>query len=192
MHEYYDVEEYHKYLVVQAQAAFFILGYHGYLGVQSLWQTALAVVVVGWVTGEIVHVTAMIAGLVGLVLGAAIVHMTRVHNDRVSYHQVFYFLVQPAVFYYTMPLYVEQTMYPVGIPLTFLLWLGMNMIMWAFVHHGRRYYAVVAVPILSIFFFSWVLNKYAWIPLGVTAGVTVLYMAATLHVRQHEKLAREK
>lgn len=192
MHEYYDVEEYHKYLVVQAQAALFILGYHGYLGVQSLWQTVLAVLVVAWVTGEIVHVAPMIAGLVGVVLGVACVYATRIHHDRVSYHQVFYFLVQPAVFYYTLPLYIEQTMYPVGIPLSFLLWLGMNMAMWAFVRHGRRYYASVCVPVVAMFFFSWVLSKFVWVPLGIAAGVTVLYIAVATHLRQRDKLAQEK
>ncbi len=192
MHEYYDVEEYHKYLVVQAQAALFILGYHGYLGVQSLWQTVLALLTVAWLTGEIVHVAPMISGAVGLLLGVACVYATRIHHDRVSYHQVFYFLVQPAVLYYTLPLYIEQTMYPVGVPLSFLLWLGMNLVMWAFVSHGHHYYPAVCVPIVSLFFFSWVLSKFVWVPFGITAGVTALYIAGAARVGRRGKSVWEK
>lgn len=192
MHEYYDVEEYNKYLVVQAQAALFIIAYHGYLGVQSLWQAALAVVVVAWVTGEIVHVSTMMAGLIGLVLGVLCVMQMRIHHDRINYHQVFYFLVQPAVFYYTMPLYVEQTMFSVGIPLTFLLWLAMNMTMWAFVRHGRGYHMSVCIPVVTMFFFSWIIDKVAWVALGVTAGVTLVYTIIASQMRQRRKSIREK
>lgn len=192
MHEYYDVEEYKKYLVVQAQAALFIFAYHGYLGVQSLWQTVVAVIAVAWITGEIVHVTSMVAGLLGLLLGFACVYITRVHHDRISYHQVFYFIVQPAILYYTLPLYAEQKMYPVGIPLSFLVWLGMNGVMWTFVSHGRRYLLSVLVPIATLFFFSWVLNKHAWLPVSITSGVTVLYMIVMMQYRHKQKLAQQK
>lgn len=192
MHEYYDVEEYHKYLAVQAQAALFIFCYHGYLSAQSLWQTVLAFVVVAWLTDEITSVGAMAAGLVGLALGVACVRLLRLNNDQLHYNQVFHFLIQPAVLYYTLPLYVEQTMYPVGMPLSLLLWLAMNMIMWAFVTHDNRFYAAVGVPVVSMFVFSWLLDKYVWVPLGVTAGVTVLFVAAMLHMRYAEKLSREK
>lgn len=192
MHEYYDVEEYNKYLVVQAQAALFIIAYHGYLGVQSIWQCVLAVVIVAWTTNEIVHLAPMIAGLVGLLLGIVCVHVVKIHHVKIHYHQVFYFLIQPALFYYIFRLYVEQTMYPVGVVLGFVLWLGMFLITWGITHHGIRYCVAVCVPVVSMFFFSWLLDKFIWIPLSITAGVTVVYLFIAASYARTEKMSRQK
>jgi hypothetical protein len=192
MHEYYDVEEYKKFLVVQAQAALFIVAYHGYLGVQSIWQCVLAVLIVAWTTNEITHVEPMIAGLVGLVLAIVCVHVVRIHHIKIHYHQVFYFLIQPALFYYIMRLYVEQTMYPVGIVLGFVVWLGMFLIAWGVTRHSIKFCIAVCVPVFSMFFFSWILNKFVWIPLSITAGITVVYLLAAASYAQTEKMSRQK
>ena len=171
MHEYYDVEQYYRFLTVQAQAAFFIIAYHGYMGVRSLWQTALAVVILAWLFDEITHVSTMVAAVMGLALALTI----RTHRDTIHYHQVFYFLVQPAVLHAVLPLYVEQTMYPVGVPLAFIAWLGMNIILWAFSDHHKRFRMAVAVPVVTVLFFSWLLDKHPWIPVSVATGVGALY-----------------
>ena len=192
MHEYYDVEEYKKFLVVQAQAALFIVAYHGYLGVQSIWQSVLAILIVAWTTSEIVHVEPMIAGLVGLTLGIICVHVVKIHHIKIHYHQVFYFLVQPAIFYYIFRLYVEQTMYPVGIVLGFVLWLGMFLITWGVTKHGIKYCVSVCIPVVSMFFFSWLLDTFIWIPLSITAGITVLYLFVAASYARNEKKSRQK
>lgn len=192
MHEYFDVEEYHRFLVVQAQVALFIFGYHGYLGVQSLWQCVVASIAILWLTNEITHITSVVAAILGLVLGLLVVYVTRIKHDKIHYHQVFYFLLQPAVFYYTMRLYADQTMYPVGIPLSFLLWLAMNMAVWGFSTHNYSYYMSLAVPVCSIFFFSWLIDKIAWVALGVTCGITLLYLIVILGRRRIEKINRKK
>lgn len=192
MHDYFDVEQYHHFLVVQAQVALFIVTYHGYLGIQSLWQCVLATVGVLWLYSEITHATSIVAAVGGLLLGVLVVYVTRIKHDKMYYHQVFYFMVQPAVFYYTMRLYVEQRMYPVGIPLSFILWIAMNMVVWGFSTHNYAYYISLGVPVVSIFFFAWIIDKIAWVALGVSVGITLLYLFAVVVRRRAEKLNRKK
>lgn len=171
MHEYYDVEQYHKYLVVQAQATFFIVAFHGYMGVRSVWQCAVAVVMTAWLFDEITHVATLVAALMGLLLAMSF----KVRGDELHYTQVFYFLVQPALLHLVMPMYVEQTMYPVGVPVAFLCWLAANLIMWAFSEHSRRFVMAVGVPVVSVFFFSWLLDKFPWLPVSLATGIGAAY-----------------
>lgn len=196
MHEHYDVEQYQHFLVVQAQAVLFIVAYHGYIATQSLWQTVVAVVLVAWWAGEISHVAPMIAALVALVLSILISYLTKIQYQYLSYSQLYYFFVQPAGLYYIMRLYVEQTMSPVGIPLAFLLWLLFNGTLWyatSFVQPRLyTYYVTVALPIVSMFFFSYVLDKYPWIPMAATCGVTVIMSAWLLTETVVEKNKRKK
>jgi hypothetical protein len=192
MHEYFDIEEYNRFLVVQAQAALFILTYHGYLGVQSLWQTVAAFIAAAWVMNEIVNVTSMIAGVMGIGLGVIVVYTMNIKHDKVYYHQVFYFLIQPAIFYYTMRLYVEQRMYPVGIPLTFLVWLAINMAIWAFAPRTYSYYAALGVPVCSVFFFTWLIDKTAWVSISIATGVGLLYVFVEMMRKRTEKINRKK
>lgn len=192
MHEYFDVEEYERFLVVQAQVALFVLCYHSYLGVQSLWQCAIAAVAVVWLYSEITNVTSIVAALLGLLLAVLTVYATKIKHDKIHYQQLFYFLVQPAVFYYTMRLYVEQTMYPVGIPLTFILWLAMNMSIWTFTSHSYAYYLALGVPVFSIFFFAWIFDKIAWLALGLGVGAGMLHLLMQLTSRRLEKINRKK
>lgn len=196
MHEYYDVEQYQNFLVVQAQALLFIVTYHGYIATQSLIQTIIAFVLVAWWAGQITHVAPMIAGLVGLILSVIASKLSNIKYTYLSYNQLYYLFIQPAGLYYLLRLYVEQTMNPVGIPLAFLLWLLFNGALWYIISFlqpkSKLYYLTVSLPIVSMFFFSYILDKHPWIPMASTCGVAIILFAWLITETTEEKNKRKK
>ena len=182
MKEFFGVEIFHTYTVVQLQATFFIVALSCYLELQSLWQTLLVLAAFLWYGGHFLQVEVQIAALVGILLAMLTARaITTASATKINGIKLVYALIQPTVLYYLMPCYVDQTEFPVGVILSTIAWLGLTLIVAG--ADGKRP-LMFSIPVVTILFFTLVLYRHPWVPLGITAGLQIVELAIVLRQRK--------
>ncbi len=182
MKEFFSIALFHRYTVVQAQAVFFIIALSCYLELRSLWQVLLVLAAFLWYGGHFLQVEVLISALAGILLAlltVRIFHSTNATQNNAI--KLVYALVQPIILYCLMPCYVDQTEFPVGVILSVIAWLGLTLIV-AEADGARP--ITFSLPVVIILFFTLILYKHAWIPLGITSSLQLIELAIVLHRRK--------
>lgn len=192
MKEYFDSAEYNRYFVMQQQALFFLMAYHAYIEMRSPLRSALMVLAFLWLADGFFNLNVVFTGFIGLVLALLTVFVearkTCAPPLLSAYTQLYYYIVQPGILLYTLPLYVDQTEFPVGVFVAAVLWLGCNGFIWIMEGDARRWKSgrsvlLLFAPIFFIFLFSAVLSRMRWLPIIITVSVQLFFLAVNILLR---------
>ena len=198
MKAYFDNAEYNRYYVVQLQALFFLVGYHAYMETRSLTKTIGALIGFVWLSNSFYNLHVVFTGLIGLAL-AIVTTLVHDHDHVVTstYIQLYYYIIQPGILYFVLPLYIDQTEFPLGVFVGAVLWLGCNGIVWIGERNAHRWKNTTTVilaflPVFSIFLFSAVLSRRRWLPLSISVGVQLFCLAINIAWRFSLSQRRER
>lgn len=201
MKEYFDNAEFAKYFIVQQQALFFLLAYHAYIEARSILRTVLTVLVFLWLTSGFFRLDVVFTGLIGLVLAI----LTSLSTSRTSknkskpttYVQLYYYVIQPGILFFVLPLYVDQTEFPVGMFVATILWLGCNGIVWIINDDNERwqYSTTTSVilefsPVFFLFLFSAIFSRMRWLPIILTVSIQIFFLVINIILRFSSRLIK--
>lgn len=189
MKEYFDNAEFNKYFIVQQQALFFLLAYHAYVEARSSLRTLLSLLAFLWLSGGFFRLDVVFTGLIGLALAILTTLSTSRQRKLPSlYTQLYYYVIQPGILYYVLPLYVDQTEFPAGVFVAAILWVGCNAVVWIAEDRRQRWkHAWTTIlefsPVFSIFLFSAVLSRMRWLPLIIAVSVQIFFLVINIILR---------
>ncbi len=188
MKEYFDNAEFNKYFVVQQQALFFLLAYHAYIEGRSIVRTVLTTLAFLWLANGFFRLDVVFTGLIGLATAilttATTSTITATPRKTSTYIQLYYYIIQPAILFFVLPLYVDQTEFPVGVFVAAVLWVGCNGVVWIV---GRpipsRSILLEFSPVFFLFLFSAILARMRWLPIILTVSVQIFFLAIKIILR---------
>lgn len=191
MKEYFDNAEYLHYTLVQQQALFFIVGFQLFTETRSFLKTPLALIVFTWYAGGFYNLHTVFCGFIGMALSVltAWTLPQPLTKKSISTHVlVYYGLVQPFLLYVVMRLYIDQTEFPLGVFVGFLMWMGGNGIVWIGEDDAQRWTSTLTTvetlaPLLLMFLFTAVLSTHKWLATIIVTSVQVFLIAVNIFLR---------
>ncbi len=178
MKEYFNNLVFNDYNEVQLQLVFFVTAFNCLTELRSLWQSLIVLIAFLWMDGKILDTWPIVASLVGLALALLTIKIANGQEaTRNNVVKIIYALIQPILFFYLAPCYVDQTEFPVGIILAFIAWFCLFLIVTG--SDGERHW-LFYVPIITMFFFSVVLFTHPGLPLILTASLQMATLGFVL------------
>ena len=162
---------------VMFQVFLYITVFQLHCSVKNILVTALYAGIFLWWT-SITSITIISGGLLALFAAFATnVFVSDLPKLKLKKYGAYYILVQPFVLYYTLELFIPQTSYPVGYPVSFLIWLLGN----AFVSYTEsirevalKFYRSTLASLCVVFFVGFWAYDIPWVAVIIGAATQIL------------------
>lgn len=180
MHELFNINHHDINILIETislHIGYFILIYQVYIISQSLIKSIVFWGILVWITGLYFNLSINLGLLFGLLLSILTCWSLKIAKNNLFYIQLYYFIVQPLYFYFLIPLYILQTKYPVGVVLTFIIWLGFNLL-FNFTERTYVQQFFIFFPItLAFFLLFWFIHyDHYWIIIFIVCLVQTLLL----------------
>lgn len=164
MHEFISISHLHEIKIVALQIVFFISAFQGYIIVQSLIGSIFSLALFTWIMNKHHEFDVILPEILGLSYALIITVILKLPKNRASFYIVYYYIIQPLILYYTVPLFVNQTNYPVGYAVAFLIWLAINLLVYYHYDLLSVYkYVSIFSMIIFLLIFGFFIYKTTWI-----------------------------
>lgn len=175
MHESISISHLQEIKTVALQNVFFISAFQGYIMIQSIIGSVFSLALFTWIMSKYDDFDIILSAVFGLVFSLIMTIILKLPKNRSSFFIVYYYMIQPLVLYYTVPLFVIQTKYPVGYPVAFLIWLAVNLLV--YYHHDPlplfNYVAIFSMIVFSLTF-GFFIYKRLWIAILLSSSSQII------------------
>ena len=114
----------------------------------------------------------------GALLGYLTSYFTRLAKEEDGTSKIYYFILEPAVLYFLLPLFVEETGVLVGSPVVFLICLFCLLLTHDYSIHKpvfKVYLLFYGMP-CSVLLLNFIITHSLWITLGISSGIQLLLL----------------
>lgn len=164
MHESISISHLQEIKTVALQIVFFISAFQGYIMVQSIIGSIFSLALFTWVMHAYNDFDIVLSAILGLAFSLIMTIVLKLPRSRSSFYIVYYYMIQPLILYYTIPLFVIQTKYPVGYAVAFLIWLAINLLVYYHLDPLPSYnYVAIFSMIVFLLIFGFFIYKKTWV-----------------------------
>lgn len=114
----------------------------------------------------------------GAILGYLTSYLTKLPKEENGTSKIYYFILEPAILYFLLPLFVEETSVLVGSPVVFLICLFCLLLSHDYSVHKptfKTYLLFYGMPCFALLM-NFIITHSLWITLGVSSGVQLFLL----------------
>lgn len=178
MHEFITFDRLNNFHVAIFQSIFFIVTYQAFYVLQDYLSLSGALVVIFWLTSSYKEWSLFVCCFLGWFLAICNIHASKRPPSPVNSNHLIYYLVQPSILFFLMPVYVPQTNYPIGIVLSFFVWVGVHIVLWQFSGSRNDIWGLLCIHTTPtiVFILLFYFPTTPWLAISVAFGLTYIFV----------------